>query len=67
MSESGSVKDRIADVRTKLEKVTAMVGDLSKKTDSSEPLGDLVERELAQMDKAIEEAGAKIAVSASFI
>jgi hypothetical protein len=62
LSESGNVREEIVDLKAKLEKVTTMIGDLSKKTDSSEPLGDLVERELAQMDKAIEEAGAKIAV-----
>jgi hypothetical protein len=67
LSESGNVREEIVDLKAKLEKVTTMIGDLSKKTDSSEPLGDLVERELAQMDKAIEEAGAKIAVGFTFL
>jgi hypothetical protein len=67
LSESGNVREEIVDLKAKLEKVTTMIGDLSKKTDSSEPLGDLVERELAQMDKAIEEAGAKIAVGFIFL
>lgn len=38
-----------------------MIGDLSKKTDSTELIGEMVESELANMDKAIEEAANKIA------
>ena len=39
-----------------------MIGDLSKQTDGTENLGDLVENELSSMDKAIEEAAAQIEV-----
>ncbi|XP_053683502.1 huntingtin-interacting protein 1 isoform X2 [Sabethes cyaneus] len=59
-SESDCVATKIADLRSKLQKVTSMIGDLSKQTDGTENLGDLVENELSSMDKAIEEAAAQI-------
>ncbi|XP_058465660.1 huntingtin-interacting protein 1 isoform X3 [Malaya genurostris] len=59
-SESDSVGSKIADLRAKLLKVTELIGDLSKQTDGTENLGDLVENELSSMDKAIEEAAAQI-------
>lgn len=40
-----------------------MIGDLSKQSDGTENLGDLVENELTSMDKAIEEAAAQIEVN----
>lgn len=52
---------KITDLKDKLDKVITMIGDLSKKTDSTEILADLVESELASMDKAIEEAALRIA------
>ncbi|XP_055533824.1 huntingtin-interacting protein 1 isoform X2 [Wyeomyia smithii] len=59
-SESDCVATKIVDLRSKLQKVTSMIGDLSKQTDGTENLGDLVENELSSMDKAIEEAAAQI-------
>lgn len=37
-----------------------MIGDLSNNNDDIDQLGDLVEKELSGMDKAIEEAAQKI-------
>lgn len=59
--ESSKVAAKIGSLKTQLDKVVGMIGDLSKKTDSTELLGDLVESELAGMDKAIEEAANRIA------
>ncbi|XP_055619994.1 huntingtin-interacting protein 1 isoform X2 [Toxorhynchites rutilus septentrionalis] len=59
-SESDAVGAKIADLKLKLQKVTEMIGDLSKQTDGTENLGDLVENELSSMDKAIEEAATQI-------
>jgi hypothetical protein len=36
-------------------KITGMIGDLSNNNDDIDQLGDLVEKELSGMDKAIEE------------
>ncbi|XP_041774626.1 huntingtin-interacting protein 1-related protein isoform X6 [Anopheles merus] len=59
-SESGTVSDRITDLKAKLEEVTTMIVDLGKQTDGTENLGDMVESELTTMDKAIEEAASRI-------
>ncbi|XP_065090097.1 huntingtin-interacting protein 1 isoform X2 [Ochlerotatus camptorhynchus] len=59
-TESATVSEKIADLRGKLQGVTNMIGDLSKQTDGTENLGDLVENELTSMDKAIEEAASQI-------
>ncbi|XP_038112693.1 huntingtin-interacting protein 1 isoform X4 [Culex quinquefasciatus] len=59
-SESDAVGEKIVDLKDKLQAVTDMIGDLSKQTDGTENLGDLVENELSSMDKAIEEAAAQI-------
>uniref|UniRef100_A0A1Q3FL40 Putative actin-binding protein n=1 Tax=Culex tarsalis TaxID=7177 RepID=A0A1Q3FL40_CULTA len=59
-SESDAVGEKITDLKDKLQAVTNMIGDLSKQTDGTENLGDLVENELSSMDKAIEEAAAQI-------
>uniref|UniRef100_A0A1Q3FKY2 Putative actin-binding protein n=1 Tax=Culex tarsalis TaxID=7177 RepID=A0A1Q3FKY2_CULTA len=59
-SESDAVGEKIGDLKDKLQAVTNMIGDLSKQTDGTENLGDLVENELSSMDKAIEEAAAQI-------
>ncbi|XP_063708138.1 huntingtin-interacting protein 1 isoform X2 [Culicoides brevitarsis] len=61
LSEASNVPSQITEVKEKLEKVTNMIGDLSKKTDSTELLAEMVESELAGMDKAIEEAASRIA------
>ncbi|XP_062561752.1 huntingtin-interacting protein 1 isoform X2 [Armigeres subalbatus] len=59
-SESANVSEKITDLKAKLHAVTEMIGDLSKQSDGTENLGDLVENELTSMDKAIEEAAAQI-------
>ncbi|XP_049295934.1 huntingtin-interacting protein 1-related protein isoform X2 [Anopheles funestus] len=59
-SESGTVSERITDLKVKLEEVTTMIVDLGKQTDGTENLGDMVESELSSMDKAIEEAASRI-------
>lgn len=53
-----AVKSRVAEVAELIEKLTNAV-----KGDSAEVIGDLVESELASMDKAIEEAANRIEVS----
>lgn len=40
-----------------------MIGDLTNNNDNIDAIGDMVEKELAGMDKAIEEAAQKIVVS----
>lgn len=54
------VLPRVVALEEKLERITSMIHDLSKKPDDSSQLGDLVETELATMDEAIEEAASKI-------
>lgn len=61
-NESVSAKQRIADVKTKLQDITSMIHDLSKTLDSNGLIGDIIESELSSMDKAIEEAAARIEV-----
>lgn len=39
-----------------------MIGDLTNNNDNIDAIGDMVEKELASMDKAIEEAAQKIVV-----
>ena len=53
-----TVKARVAEVANLIEKLTDTL-----KGDSAEMVGDLVESELASMDKAIEEAAGRIEVS----
>lgn len=62
-NESATAKRRIVDVKSELQDITTMIHDLSKKLDSDEMIGDIIESELAGMDKAIEEAAARIEVS----
>lgn len=62
-SESGNVGDRIADVKRKLSNITTLIHAVSKKPDSNEAIADSIESELLGMDKAIEEAAARIEVS----
>lgn len=54
------VLPKIVTLKEKLTSITGMIHDLSTKSDQTGQLGDLVESELAQMDKAIEEAASKI-------
>lgn len=59
------VSGNIASVKLKIEEVIELVNRLTSalKGDSLEQLVDLVESELSSMDKAIEEAAARIEVS----
>lgn len=53
-----TVKSRVAELSELIEKLTNIL-----KGDSAEMIGDMVESELASMDKAIEEAANRIEVS----
>lgn len=57
-----SVKIEVTDVQDKLEHLTKMISGLANKGHSNEQIGDMVEEELAGMDKSIEEAARKIEV-----
>lgn len=59
-SDTGAVKMFIENVSKQLQSITSMIHDLSKKSDSTEVVGDVIELELAGMDKAIEEAASRI-------
>ncbi|CRL04511.1 CLUMA_CG017588, isoform C [Clunio marinus] len=59
-SKSDTVNPQINDMKEQLYKVTQMIGDLSNNNDEIDQLGDLVEKELSSMDKAIEDAAQKI-------
>lgn len=54
-NESENVSSNIQELKDKLFKITNMIGDLTNNNDEIEKLGDLVEKELSSMDKAIEE------------
>lgn len=54
-SKSNLVNPQIDELKEKLYKITNMVGDLSNNNDDIDQLGDMVEKELSSMDKAIEE------------
>lgn len=60
--ESIEVQKHIDDVKRMLQRITAMIHDLSKQSESGEDIGEIIERELSGMDKAIEEAAARIEV-----
>ena len=62
VNEAATVSDRINDLKLKLEAVTVKIGELSRQTDGTVQIADLVESELATMDKAIEEAAIQIEV-----
>lgn len=61
-AESGNVGDRISAVKGKLSDITSQIHTVSKKPDSTEAIADSIETELLGMDKAIEEAAARIEV-----
>lgn len=61
--ESVEVQKHIDDVKRMLQNITTMIHDLSKQSESGEDIGEIIERELSGMDKAIEEAAARIEVS----
>lgn len=60
--ESTAVQNRIIDVKQMLVKITTMIHELSKQSESGEDIGEIIERELSGMDKAIEEAASRIEV-----
>lgn len=57
---SGEVDITVDKLKEMLYRITNMIGDISSNNDEIEKLGDLVEKELNSMDKAIEEAAKKI-------
>lgn len=61
-TKESEVQNRIADVKSKLQTITTMIHDLSKQSQSSEDISEIIERELSTMDKAIEEAANRIEV-----
>lgn len=66
-AESDNVSERIADVKRKLSDITTLIHAVSKKPDSTEAIADSIESELLGMDKAIEEAAARIEVLYSIL
>lgn len=64
--ESVEVQKHIDDVKRMLQNIKSMIHDLSKQSESGEDIGESIERELSGMDKAIEEAAARIEVGFSF-
>lgn len=64
--ESVEVQKHIDEVKRMLQSITSMIHDLSKQSKSGEDIGEIIERELSGMDKAIEEAAARIEVQFSF-
>lgn len=57
---SGDVDPTVDKLKEMLYRITNMIGDISSNNDEIEKLGDLVEKEMNSMDKAIEEAAKKI-------
>lgn len=53
---------QIANVKSQLQKISSLVNALSTTQNNVEVIGSLVENELQSMDKAIEEAVARIQV-----
>lgn len=62
-----TVDSKVADVNKRLQEITTLIHRLSKESESNGDVGMTIESELAGMDKAIEEAAAKIEVSIPFI
>lgn len=58
--ESSNVQSKIEEVKNALQQVVTMIHDLSKQSEGVEDISELIEKELAGMDKAIEEAAARI-------
>lgn len=66
--ESPQTSDKTIDeVKARLQEISTMIHQLSKETESSGDIGEIIELELAGMDKAIEAAAAKIGVSLFYI
>lgn len=60
--DTKEVQSRIDEVKNMLQKITTMIHELSKQSESGEDIGEIIERELSGMDKAIEEAASRIEV-----
>lgn len=60
--DTKEVQNRIDEVKSTLQKITTMIHELSKQSESGEDIGEIIERELSGMDKAIEEAASRIEV-----
>ena len=60
--KSDSASSQVEVVRKQLEKISELADSLSEALGNAEVIGDLVENELMTMDKAIEEAAARIQV-----
>lgn len=54
-TKAAQVNPQIDELKDKLYKITSMIGDLTNNNDEIDQLGDMVEKELSGMDKAIEE------------
>lgn len=59
-SKSNEVHTQIDGLKEKLYKLTSMIGDMTNNNDQIEQIGDMMEKELSSMDKAIAEAAQKI-------
>lgn len=66
-TKESEVQNRIGDVKSKLQTITTMIHELSKQSQSGEDIGEIIERELSTMDKAIEEAASRIEVRNNFV
>lgn len=60
--ESKEVQKHIDEVKKLMEKISTMIHELSKQSESGEDISEIIERELSGMDKAIEEAASRIEV-----
>lgn len=61
--ESVEVQKHIDEVKRMLQNITTMIHELTKQSESGEDIGEIIERELSGMDKAIEEAAKRIEVN----
>lgn len=61
------MKNKIDELKEKLFKITNTIGDLTNNNDEIDQLGELVEKELSSMDKAIEEVTSQTLPRISFI
>lgn len=57
------VQKRIDEVKRMLRNLMTMIHELCKQSESCDDIGELMEKELGTMDKAIEEAAARIEVN----
>lgn len=63
VDDPAGVQKRIDEVKTILRNLMTMIHELCKQSESCDDIGELMEKELGSMDKAIEEAAARIEVS----